>query len=52
MVLVGYGSNDFRLRVCERVDWMLFHFDHKNFHQRLVCNTPILWACVIWNWLL
>ena len=52
MVLVGYGSNDFRLRVCERVDWMVFHFDHKNFHQRLVCNTPILWACVIWNWLL
>ena len=34
MVEVGYGSNDNRLRVWEKVDWMVFHSDSKYLHQR------------------
>ena len=34
MVLVGYGGNDNRLGVLEKVDWMVFHPDCKHLHQR------------------
>ena len=36
MVLVEYGSNDNRLRVREKVDWIVCHFDCKHLHQRLL----------------
>ena len=36
MVLVGYGRNDNRLRVSEKVDWMVFHSGRKHVHQRLL----------------
>ena len=35
MVLVGYESNDNRLRVWEKGDWMAFHSDRKHLHHRL-----------------
>ena len=36
-VLVGYGSNDNRLRVWKKaVDCMVFHSDCKHLHQRLL----------------
>ena len=34
MVLVGYGSNDNRLRVWEKVDWIICHSDCKHLYQR------------------
>ena len=34
MVLVGYGSNDNRLRIWERVEWMVCHSDRKHLYQR------------------
>ena len=34
MVLVGFGSNDNRLRVWERVEWMVCHSYSKHLHQR------------------
>ena len=33
MVLVGYGSDDNRFRVSERVVWMVCHSDYKHIHQ-------------------
>ena len=36
MVLVGYGSNDNRLRLWEKVDWMFYHSHCKHLHQRLL----------------
>ena len=36
MVLVGYGSNGNRLRVWEKVDWMVFHSNRKDLPQRLL----------------
>ena len=36
MVLLGYGSKNYRLMVCERVEWMLCHYDRKHFYQRLL----------------
>ena len=39
MVLVGYGSNDNRLRVWEKVDWMVYHSDCRYLHQGLLPPT-------------
>lgn len=39
------GSNDNRLRIGERVEWMVYHFDRKYLHQRLllaIINFPSL----------
>ena len=36
IVLVGYGSNNNRLRVYERVDWLFFHSDLKHLPQRVL----------------
>ena len=36
MVLVGYGTNDNRLRVKENVDWMGFHSDCNHLQERLL----------------
>ena len=36
MVLVGYGSNNNRLSVREKVDWMVYHSAFKHLHQRLL----------------
>ena len=36
MALVGYGSNDNRLNVWEKVKWMFCHSNCKYLHQRLV----------------
>ena len=33
MVSVVYGSNHNRLRVWEKVDWIVFHSDEKNLHR-------------------
>ena len=42
VLLVGYGSNGNRLRVWEKVDWMIY----------VSCNTPIFWIWAIKNqWL-
>ena len=35
-VLVGYGSNDNRLRAWVKVGWMVCHSDRKHLHQRLL----------------
>ena len=34
MVLVGYGSNDNKIRVGEKVNWIICHSDCKHLHQR------------------
>ena len=57
MVLVGYGSNDDRLSIWEKVDCIVCHSESKHLHQRLLttCNTSIFWAWVIrnqWFWAL
>ena len=31
-----YGNNDKKLRVWEKMDWMVFHSDSKHLHQRLL----------------
>ena len=36
MVLVGYGSNDYRLKVWQNVDWMICHSNCKHFYSRLL----------------
>ena len=36
MVLIGYGSNENRLRVWDKVDWVVSHLNCKNFYQRLL----------------
>ena len=36
MVLVGWGSNDNRLRVGEKLDWIICHSDCKHLHQSLL----------------
>ena len=36
MVLLGYGSNDNKLRVRDKVDWIFSHFNYKHLHQRLL----------------
>ena len=36
MVLVGNEINDNRLRVWEKMDWLVFGSDCKNLHQRLL----------------
>ena len=36
MVLVGYRSNDNRLRIGERVHWIVCHSDFKHLHQNLL----------------
>ena len=36
IVLVGYGSNNNRLRVYEKVDWLLCHSDLKHLSQRVL----------------
>ena len=36
MVLIGYGSDDNRLRVLDKVDWMVSHSNCKHLHQRLL----------------
>ena len=36
MLLVGYGSNDNRLRVGEMLDWIVCCFNYKQLHQRLL----------------
>ena len=36
MVLVGYGTNDDRLRVWEMVEWMICHSYRKHVHQKLL----------------
>lgn len=44
MVLVWlvYGSNDNRLRLCERVEWMVCYSGRKYVHQILLtCDKPI-----------
>ena len=38
MVLVGYGSNDERLRKWERVDWTVYQSDFKLLHQGLLLH--------------
>ena len=35
MLLVGYGSNDYMLRVWEKVKWIVFHSDCEHLNQRL-----------------
>lgn len=42
MELVGYGSNDDRLRVREGVEWMVCYSDRKHLYKRLLsCDTAI-----------
>ena len=36
MVLIEYGSNNNRLRVREKVDWMVYYFHCKHLHQRIL----------------
>ena len=36
MVLVGYQSSDNKVKVWEKVDWMICYFDCKHFSQRLL----------------
>ena len=36
MVLIGYGSNENRLRVWDKVDWVVSHLNFKNLYQRLL----------------
>ena len=36
MVLLGYASIDNRLRVWEKVEWMVCHSDYKPLHQRVL----------------
>ena len=36
IVLVGYGSNNNRLRIYENVDWMLCHSDLKHLPERVL----------------
>ena len=36
MILVGYGSNGNRLRVSEKVDWIVYHSVSKHLYQRLL----------------
>ena len=36
MVLVGHGCNDYRLRIWEKVNWIVFHSDSKHIYQRLL----------------
>ena len=35
-VFVGYGSNNNRLRVYEKVDWLVYHSDLKHLPQRVL----------------
>ena len=45
MVLVKYEINENRLKVRVKVDWMVFHFDCKYTHQRLLATrNQWLWA--------
>ena len=41
-VLVEYGSNDNMVRVWEKINWMVCHFDSKHLHQKLL--PPIFQA--------
>ena len=42
MELIGYGSNDDRLRVREGVERMVCYSDRKHLYKRLLsCDTPI-----------
>ena len=36
IVIIGYGSNDNRLMVWGKVDWMVLHSDCKHLYQRLL----------------
>ena len=36
MALVGYGSNDNKFKVWEKVDWMVYHSDCKYLYQMLL----------------
>ena len=36
MVFIGYGTNDNRLRVRKKVEWLACHSDLKHLHRRLV----------------
>ena len=36
VMIIGYGSNDNRVRIWERVEWMICHSDYKYLHQRLL----------------
>ena len=36
IILVGYGSNNNRLRVYEKVHWLLCHSDLKHLPQRVL----------------
>ena len=36
IVLVGYGSNDNRLRVWEKMNSKVFHSDHIDLHRRVL----------------
>ena len=51
IVFVGYGSNNNRLRVYEKVDWLFCHSNLKHLPQRVHtnCNTPIFWDWVLRN---
>ena len=52
MVLVGYWSNDNRLRVWEKTDWIICHSDCKHLLQRLLSVVhQFFWAWVISPWL-
>ena len=49
IVLVGYGSNNNRLRVCEKVDWTPCHSDHQFLPQRVLFAIKIFWVWAISN---
>ena len=36
MVLLVYGSNEYRLKISEKVDGMVCHSNCKHLHQRLL----------------
>ena len=36
MESVGYGINDNKLRVSEKVDWVAFHSNRKHLRQRVL----------------
>ena len=57
MVLVGYGTNDIRLRVWEMVEWMICHSFCKHLHQRLLlpaiqhskCWWVLFYLLMLWR---
>ena len=46
MVLAGYGSNDNRLKVWGKVEWLVCYSDSENHHHVLPYEVHQFWAAL------